>query len=156
MRGMIRWTDVKSGRRVYVIEAKGVEDWPAAPEWAPARFGLLFAAEHIVDAKALASKAVEQGLALVCAWGSASPLIEEAFDEIIVRSVRGPETEHNVIWSTSHPSESLQEAIEFFLETAAPARDVKCEAWCIFAIGEPLARRVEKALARRGATKDSP
>ena len=151
---MGRWTDVKSGRRVYVIEASSVEDWPATPEWSPARFGLLFAAEHIVDAKDLAWKAVDQGLALVCAWGSASPLLEEAFDEIIVRSVRH-ETSHNVIWNSSHPGESLPEAIEFFLETATPARDVKCDAWCIFVIGDPLARRVEKALERRGAIKDS-
>ncbi len=129
-----------------------MDDWPAAPDWAPARFGLLFLAEHIVDAKAIAWKAVEQGLALACAWGSASPLIEEAFDEVIVRSVRD-ETEHNVIWTTSHPGESLQEAIEFFLETAAPARDVKCEAWVILAIGEPLWKRVETALKKRGAKR---
>ena len=149
----MRWRDARSGRRVWVVEAKSVEDWPATPEWSPARFGLLLAAEHIVDAKDLAWKAVDQGLALVCAWGSASPLIEEAFDEVIVRSVQG-ETAHNVIWSSSHPGESLQEAIEFFLDVAAPARDVNCEAWCILAIGEPLVMRVEKALRRRGAKRD--
>ena len=149
---MSRWTDTKSARRVFIVRAKSAADWPAAPEWAPARFGLLFAAEHIVDAKDMAWKAVEQGLALACAWGSASPLIEEAFDEVIVRSVRD-ETEHNVIWTTSHPGESLQEALEFFLETATPARNVTCDAWVIFAIGEPLWKRVETALKKRGAKK---
>lgn len=141
--------DPKSGRRVFVIEAKGVQDWPAKPDWAPARFGLFFAAEHIVDAKDVAWKTVEQGLALVCAWGAASPLIEEAFEEVIVRSVPD-ETEHNVILTTSHAGESLAEALEFFLDVIEPARDVEVGAWVIFAIGEPVWDRVRRALDRRG------
>jgi hypothetical protein len=145
---MSAWTDPRSGRRVYVIEAKSVADWPTAPEWSPARFGLFFAAEHIVDAKDIAWSSVGQGLALVCVWGSASPLIEEAFDEAIVRSVPD-ETEHNVILTTSHAGESLAEALEFFLDTIEPARDVKVDAWVIFAIGEPVWDRVRAALKRR-------
>lgn len=143
--------DPKSGRRLYVIEAKSVEDWPKKdPEWGSVRFGLFFAAEHIVDCKDLAWKSIDQGLALVCAWGGASPLIEEAFDEAIVRSVPD-ETEHNVILTTSHSHESLPEALEFFLDVIEPARDVKVEAWVIFAIGEPVWKRVRNALKRRGA-----
>jgi len=148
-----RWKDPHSGREVWLREASRVEDWPRELPWTSAGFGLLFAADHAVDATAIAEDAVARGVAFVCAWGPGCAMVEEAFDEAIVGSGR-EETKHDVVLTTSHAEESLEEALEFFLDAATPSRDraKDCQAWCILALGKGLAKRFERALRRRGAT----
>jgi hypothetical protein len=154
---MKRFRDPHSRRHVWVIEATTVSDWPATAPWSCPGFGLLLAAEHAEDAGQLASTAVTQGLAFACAWGPGCSIIEEAFDEAIVGDGSRVETHDDVILTTSHADESLEEAIEFFLDAATPSktRAPGCDAWVVFALGPALARRVENALMKRGATPES-
>jgi hypothetical protein len=149
---MSQWRDLKSGRDVWVLDAESARDWPAQTPWTCAGFGLLFAADHVIDVTRLGQTALAQGLAFAASWGSGCSLMEESFDEIIVGFGR-EETRDDVVLTTSHDGESLDEAIEFFLEaaTASPARAPSCNAWVIFPLGAELRTRVERALRRRGA-----
>jgi hypothetical protein len=149
------WRDTKSGRRVWVVDAARVDDWPEPPPWESAGFALLFAAEHVVDVAALAERAVARGLAFACAWGPGCVMIEDAFDEAIVAHDR-EESADDVRLTTSHADESLEEALEFFLDAATPsvARRETCGAWVVFPIGAALRARVERALKRRGAQQE--
>lgn len=147
------WLDPKSRREVWVIAGDRTRDWPAAVPWPSATFGLLVLTEHVVDVDPLARPALAQGLVFASAWGPGCELIEEAFDEIIARD-RPDETSRDAVLTASHPDESLEETLEFFLEiaTTAPAYDATCGAWVVFAMG-PCVERVELALQRRRATR---
>jgi hypothetical protein len=147
------WLDSKSGRDVWVFNARTVDDWPAEPPWSCPGFGLLFVAEHVMDVEQLAELALAQGLAIACAWGPGCSMIEDGFDEVIVD--HGPEeTSSDAVLTNSHSDESLGEAFDFFLEAARPsrARVAGCAAWAVFALGESNQRRIVRALRARGAT----
>lgn len=151
---MDRWNDVDSGRDVFVITLASAEEWPDPTPWSSEGFGLLVLAERVVDVAALASQAVARGVAVVCAWGPGCSMIEDVFDDAIVEA-NPTETENDVVLTTSHEGESLEEAIEFFLDVILPAKDRAgaCRAWCIAAFGEELHKRVTRAMGRRGATQ---
>ena len=147
-----RWRDPHSGRDVWLLQAAGVEEWPGELPWAAAGFALLFAADHAVDAESIAEDAVARGAAFVCTWGPGCSMVEETFDDAIASSGQ-PETKDDVVLTTSHAYESLEEALEFFLDAATPSRGraAGCEAWFVFAVGSGLGERFERALRRRGA-----
>lgn len=153
---MSAWIDPTSGKHVWVVGAESCDDWPDPPPWSSAGFGLLLAAERFVDAAPLAERAVAQGLAFASAWGPACTMVEDVFDETIV-DTGNDESADDVVLTTSHPDESLEETLEFFLDaaTAAPGRAAACDTWVIFALGPSLLRRVERALQKRGATRES-
>lgn len=150
---MKRWLDERSGREVWLLDARSVEEWPEVVPWKSAGFALFFAGSRVVAADELAERAVLAGLAYVCAWGPGCALIEEAFDEAIVPLSSRTETTDNVILTSSHEGESLEEALEIFLDASEPAKDrvATCKAWVVLALEGELAVRVRKALERRGA-----
>lgn len=151
---MDRWEDVESGRDVFVITLANAEEWPDATPWSCEGFGLLVLTERVVDVVPLATRAVARGVAVVCSWGPGCSMIEDAFDDAIV-DAHPNETENDVVLTTSHEGESLEEAIEFFLDVILPAKDraPSCRAWCIVAFGEDLQKRVTRAMERRGANR---
>ncbi len=157
MCGVQRWVDPYSNRQVWLLGATSVDKWPSTMPWSCVGFGLLLAVDHAVDATELAEDAVARGVAFVCTWGPGCAIVEDAFDDAIVTSGRA-ETKHDVVLTTSHAEESLEEALEFFLDAATPSRDrVKgCGAWFVFAVGEGLRARFERALRRRGARQVKP
>jgi hypothetical protein len=59
----------------------------------------------------------------------------------------------SVILTTSHADESLDDVLEFFLDTLNPAtgRAERCTAWVVLAVGD-VASTVERILERRLAT----
>ena len=130
------------------------DEWPAATPWSCEGFGLLVLTERVVDVTSLAERAVARGVAVVCSWGPGCSMIEDAFDDAIV-DAHPSETENDVILTTSHEGESLEEAIEFFLDVILPAKDraASCRAWCIAAFGDDLQKRVTRAMERRGANR---
>jgi hypothetical protein len=106
----------------------------------------------VVEAEPLARQALARGLVFASAWGPGCELVEETFDEVIAIA-RPAETPQDAVLTTSHADESLEEALEFFLEVATPARGhaADCDAWVVFAIGARCREHVERALVRRGA-----
>ena len=152
---MQRWHDPHSGREVWLLEAAGAADWPRERPWSCASFGLLVAADHAIDAEPIAERAVADGVAFVCTWGPGCSMVEETVEEVIADSGQ-KETAEDVVLTTSHAYESLEEALEFFLDAATPSRGraAACAAWFVFAVGSGLGERFERALRRRGATPD--
>ncbi len=153
---MSRWLDRRTGREVWILDAERAADWPAEAPWSSKKFGLLFAARHVVEIGAMARRALDQGMAFAAAWGPGCAMMEDAFDEAIVAQ-RPDETEHDAVFTTSHADESLEEALDFFLEID-PARDhvPECGAWVILPLGTELRERFTRALARRGAVTSPP
>ena len=151
---MERWEDVESGRDVFVIALASADEWPDANPWSCEGFGLLVLTERVVAIESLAEKAVARGVAVVCAWGPGCSMIEDVFDDAIV-DANPRETENDVVLTTSHEGESLEEAMEFFLDVILPAEDRAggCKAWCVAAFGEDLHKRATRALERRGAKR---
>jgi hypothetical protein len=149
---MKRWTDVRSGRDVWLLTATTVEDWPEIPPWESECFGLLVATDRVLDVRQLAQRTLAQGVALVAAFGPDCSLIETVFDEAIVGDGSTPETVDSVILTTSHEDESLDDTLEFFLDVFFPATNYaeRCTTWVVFAVGD-VASRVERVLAGRGA-----
>jgi hypothetical protein len=149
-----RWADVESGRDVFVITLSRGDEWPDATPWSCEGFGLLVLTERVVDVTFLASRAVARNVAVVCAWGPGCTMIEDAFDDAIV-DAHPNETENDVVLTTSHEGESLEEALEFFLDVILPAKDraASCNAWCVVAFGEDLQKRATRAMERRRAKR---
>jgi len=149
-----RWADEDSGRDVFVVTLAHADEWPDATPWSCEGFGLLVLTEHVIDVAPLATKAVAQSVAVVCAWGPGCSMIEDVFDDAIV-DANPTETANNVVLTTSHEGESLEEAIEFFLDVILPAKDraAACHAWCVAAFGDDLHKRVTRAMERRGAKR---
>ena len=151
---MTRWTDGTSGREVVVLDADSTHDWPGEPAWQSGKFCLLLLAEHVVDAEELLESALGQGLVFASAWGPGCEIVEDTFDEVIGEQ-EAPETPDRAILTTSHPDESLEETLEFFLEAVlpAPAHVEGCGTWVVFPVGAACRSRVELALERRAARR---
>jgi hypothetical protein len=137
-----RFRDPDSERDIFVIELAEVADWPTKTPWSCGSFGLLLVLDHVVDVAPLATRANAQGLAVASVWGPGCAIVEDAFDEAI--------GDRSLITS-SHPDESLEEAMEFFLAVVPVHRG--CDAWCIAAFGPKGRAAVEHALERRGAKR---
>lgn len=137
---------------MFLVAADTVDDWPLTPPWASAAFGLLIASDQEIDAGTVAERAIAQGLALVAAWGPRCDQVEDVFDEVIVGDGTRSETQETVIITTSHPTYSLSEALEYFLDTSWPASAYveSCQAWVVFAIGG-VGAKLERSLHDRGA-----
>jgi hypothetical protein len=152
---MSRWQDPRADRDVVVLVADSTRDWPDVPPTAGAKFCLLLLAEHLVDAEPLLHTALDQGMVFACAWGPGCELVEDTFDEIIVAHGLDSAPSSETILTTSHPEESLEEALEFFLEAVAPAAAhvAACKTWVVFPVGATCRARVELALSRRGARR---
>ena len=153
---MSEWLDTQSKRRVWVLAPERIEDWPAKKTpWSSKRFGLFFAADHVFDAAPLAKRALAQGLAFVCVWGPGCVIAEDTFDEVIVGDGTHKETDDDVVLTTSHADESLEEALEFFLDVMTPSKALVpgCDARVVFALGDGVGERVDRALQHRKAVR---
>ncbi len=151
---MSHWRDAVSGREVVVLDAESTRDWPRAPAWQGAKFCALLLAERLVDPEPLLDRALGQGLVFASAWGPGCELVEDSFDEVIARQAE-METPDLAILTSSHPEESIEETLEFFLEAVTPSRAhvAACTTWVVFPVGATCRARVEAALERRAARR---
>jgi hypothetical protein len=149
---MSQWVDEQTGRRIWVLDADSAGSWPEAVPWVSSKFAVLLLAEHVFDVTPLARRALGQGMVWVSTWGPGCEAIDEDLDEIIAQ-VQTDGRADEVVITTTHPEESLEEAIEFFLAVARPARAhvEECRAWVVVGIGAAFEGRVARALGKRGA-----
>src|SRR5262245_21585380 len=70
----------------------------------------------------LAAKLLGNGAAYVCAWGPGCERVHDLIDDAILIFESDP-TEDNVILTTWHDNESLEEALFYLLRTTWPAAD---------------------------------
>ncbi len=70
----------------------------------------------------LANEFYKKGMVYLCSWGNDCEIIHDLFDEEIC-SIFQDETDDNVIMTTWHKDETLDEALWFSINTAWPAND---------------------------------
>ncbi len=136
------------------------EAWPATLEVASPRFVLLVVADAAAspDAAILqaARRALASGACFVCVWGPDCERVHDLFDRVIVDEGLEGACDGDVIMTTWHASETLEETIRFFLVAAGPAEvhRATCRARVAVVVGPPddLAARVRRALADPAAT----
>ena len=128
-------------------------DYPSARGWAPATFELFIAVDHRIDASVIADRALAQGLLHVAAWGPGCTGIEDMFDEAYVGDGTRERTAANLLVTTSHPDESLEDALDVFLNVEWLRDRAPGSARIIFALGE-LGPRITAILATR-ATREA-
>jgi hypothetical protein len=103
-------------------------------------FGLFLAADarevKALDIGRLAQALVPRGLAYLCAWGPDCERVHDCFDEVLNESVLEP-TEDNVVMTTWHDDESLEEALWYFMNSAfaTKAYATTCRDWVIAVVG---------------------
>ena len=88
---------------------------------------------------------VDLGTILRCpgVGGDASAVIEDEIVDLV----------RDDVVTTSHPYETVEEALEIFLAMLpVTARETTCEAWCILAATPELASRARRALEHRHAS----
>jgi len=80
----------------------------------------------------LAEKMADKGLAYLCVWGPDCERVHDIFDEIEVQRDLEP-TDDNVIMTTWHSAESLEESLWFFVNCAFPAEayEQSCKEWIV-------------------------
>ena len=83
-----------------------------------------------------AESLIPKGLAYLCAWGPDCERVHDCFDEIL--SEADPEsTEADVVMTTWHDDESLEEALSYFANSAGAAANyaASCKDWIAAVIG---------------------
>ena len=103
--------------------------WPTSFRAPSNRFRLFVAADSVnISTDAIsdfASGALNAGMVYLCAWGLGCERFHDTVDELVVEEEIGDgrfrgSTENDVIMTTWHDHESLQEALSFFATSARP------------------------------------
>lgn len=137
---MVKYTQfgTVSGRQIVLIEAGSTEElepWPILPS--PHFVGLVVwdAPPNSDVVLRFAQTLIEAGAVYVCTFGDGCEHVEHAVDEVIVTGEREPDDDH-VILTTSHATETLDDALWFALFTAYPgaAYEPTCRATVVVAI----------------------
>jgi hypothetical protein len=114
--------------QVLAIECESLT-WPSNLHIPSKRFRLFVAADvsrsSVEALSTFAEAALAQGMVYFCAWGPSCEKFEDIVDEIAAGDgsdgsrYEGP-TQNDVIMTTSHKTETLDEALDFFVEWAVP------------------------------------
>lgn len=109
---------------VYTACLEKLSEWPEAVTLASRHFGLFLAcqgdAEAATDVKMFARQALAQGLVTASIWGPGCERVHDLIDEVIVSDGK-TEDASSVILTTWHAKESLEDALQFFVEILDPA-----------------------------------
>jgi hypothetical protein len=103
-------------------------------------------AELVEVARVLAG----MGMVYLCAWGADCERVHDIFDQVLADREPNP-TDTNVVMTTSHEDESLEEALWFFCNCAVPtqAYERTCRDWMIVAVGNKAwENRIRSAVAQ--------
>ncbi len=117
-------------KRFIVVEWTDLT-WPASLQLPSRRFRLFIAADSRDTSVGAVSEfvkaALKQGAVYCCVWGPGCERFHDIIDEVVVedglheRMFVGP-TPSDVIMTTWHSEESLEEALDFFTTSAQPTK----------------------------------
>jgi hypothetical protein len=96
---------------------------------------------------------VDNGLVYFCTWGEGSEEMHDAIDQIVAEREQAGCCLSATVMSTSHPDETLGDALNFFNEHALPTDAEVFANFSRFAVAigsEPFSHRVKQALMRQG------
>lgn len=140
---------------LYALALGSFGDWPTDLAVPGCKHFVLFVAadgRSVGDASVMeaARRSLASGLCYFVVWGPDCERVHDLFDRVIVdEHFRGTETVENVIMTTWHERDSLDDALAFFLGAAMPADDyrVTCRSWLAVPIGsDDWAARIASAL----------
>jgi hypothetical protein len=128
--------DLLPEKVVYLCPSDTIENLADETTPSAANFGLLVAmnAQHVTDESILkgAKKLLSKGLACLCAWGPDCKRVHDLFD-VAAREINDKPSASNVIMTTSHSDESIQEALWYFLhcDYVTEKFEKTCNDWII-------------------------
>jgi hypothetical protein len=97
--------------------------WPERLEMPLPRFRLFLAADttnvSADDISSFAEAALSKGMVYFCSWGPGCERFHDIVDH--VRDRFDPSSQNDVVMTTSHSDESLEEALDFFAMCAVPS-----------------------------------
>jgi hypothetical protein len=122
--------ETRDRRQLYLAQLTRLEDWPTQLE-EPARPFVVFTAfdaKRLTDDELLkfARQLLDQGCVYACSWGSEALRVHNAFDDAVVDARLAGQlyvAEDDVVMTTSHEDESLDEALWFAVFCAYPEHD---------------------------------
>jgi hypothetical protein len=126
----------------YLCSAASIENLPDKTTHSTANFGLFVAlnANEIADDKILqsAKKLLSIGLACLCTWGPDCERVHDLFD-VAARGINSELSGDDVIMTTWHSRESLEDALWFFVHAAIVTGKFEktCKDWIIAPIANP-------------------
>ena len=126
----------------YLCAADSIETLADKTTHSSANFGLFVAlnANGVADDSILqsAKKLLSKGLACLCTWGPDCERVHDLFD-VAARGINSALSGDNVIMTTWHSSESLEEALWFFVHAALVTGEFEktCKDWIIAPISNP-------------------
>jgi hypothetical protein len=132
------------GRAFYSIRTPSLAAWPASVRLASRYFVCLVVADGTTETTEevgqWAELALQQGLVYACSWGPGCEVVEDMVDWAFIGL-----TDHEarpIVITTSHPDESVESALEFFVDEAKPdgAYLRECSSWLLVEVGLAGAR----------------
>jgi hypothetical protein len=126
----------------YLCPADSIENLRDKTSCSTANFGLFVAmnATGVADDSILqgAKKLLSKGLACLCTWGPDCERVHDLFD-IAARDVNSELSGDDVIMTTWHSSESMEDALWFFVHSAFVTQEFEmtCKDWIIAPISNP-------------------
>jgi hypothetical protein len=125
-------------KRFHTIASPALEKIPEAlPD--VSRYFCLFLAIDAVDLSnasilSTARKLVERGAVYVCVWGSDCERVHDCFDE--QSPIEESPGQNDVVMTTWHGDESLEEALWFFMNCTIPTESfvAQCKDWVAVSI----------------------
>lgn len=133
-------------KQLYICPCNSIDELTEKIKPTSTYFGLFLAmdARHVDSRKIseAADKALRSGLVYLCAWGPDCERVHDIFDEQDLNRElkKGLERDQDdVVMTTWHDDELLEETLWFFVHSAFPAdkysRD--CGDWVVAPVGEP-------------------
>ena len=129
-------------KTIFFCPADSLTELPALIHPSNAHFVLFLAIDgREVDTETIYSvseKLLDKGMVYACVWGPDCERVHDAIDQAIIQ--RNPnETNGNVVMTTWHDKDPINEAVWFFLNCALPADDYMhgCSDWIAAPIGNP-------------------
>ncbi len=135
----IEQVGVRRERHFYAMRVPSLTAWPASLTLASPYFVLLVAGDGATETTEelgqWAARVLGQGLVYACAWGSGCEVVEDAVDWAFLEM---PDHRNRpIVMTTFHADESVEAAVEFFVDAAKPADAYlsECSSWLLAEVG---------------------
>jgi hypothetical protein len=135
----------RPAKTVYLAVCNSISELPNCVRVGSKYFGLFLAMDargaDVSEIGKVASQLIQRGLGYLCAWGSDCERVHDIFDESSVekelKENGGMKDSDDVVMTTSHADEPLNEALWFFVHSAFVTEGYEkgCRDWVIATIG---------------------
>jgi hypothetical protein len=128
------------GRFFGSMRIPSLTDWPAVLQLASPYFVCLVVADGTTETtdelSTWASRALDQGLVYLCAWGDGCDVVEDIVDWAFI--ARPDSSDRPIVVTTSHRDVPVEAAVDFFVKDAVPVDGYgsACSTWLLVEVGQ--------------------